>query len=137
MIEPTKIVDMMMQKDSFSQWLGIEILEVKNGYAKIRMTVSQEMVNGFGIAHGGISFSLADSALAFASNSRGNHAVSTEVSISHISAIKVGDVLTAESKEIKNGRQIAIYAVSVTNQNDKLVAHFKGNVFKMEKEGEG
>ncbi len=134
MMKPQEIVNAMMAKDSFSQWLGIQVLEVKEGYAKIQMTVRPEMVNGFEIAHGGISFSFADSAFAFASNSRGKHAVSTEVSISHLSAIKVGDILTAESSEIKSGKQIAVYAVKISNQDNKLVAHFKGNVFRMEKE---
>jgi len=133
MMTPRAIVDTMLSKDAFSQWLGIQILEVKEGFAKIQMTVRPEMVNGFGIAHGGISFSFADSAFAFASNSRGKHAVSTEVSISHLSAIQVGDRLTAVSSEIKNGRQIAVYSIKISNQDDKLVAHFKGNVFKMEK----
>ncbi len=134
MMEPKAIVEEMMNKDSFSKWLGIKVLEVKEGFAEIQMIVRPEMVNGFGIAHGGISFSLADSAFAFASNSRGRHAVSTEVSISHLSAIKVGDVLTAKSKEIKNGRQIAVYSITISNQEDKLVAHFKGNVFKLDRD---
>lgn len=134
MMKPSAIVDAMMSKDSYSQWLGIEVLEIREGFAKLQMTVRSEMANGFGIAHGGISFSFADSAFAFASNSRGKHAVSTEVSISHLSAIKVGDILTAESKEIKNGKQIAVYAISISNQDNKLVAHFKGNVFKLDKE---
>ncbi len=135
-MEAQKIVEAMMAKDEFSKWLGIEVLSVKSGYAKIQMTVRNEMCNGFGIAHGGISFSLADSAFAFASNSRGRHAVSTEVSISHLAAINTGDILIAESKEINVGNRIAVYSITITNQKDELVAHFKGNVFRKSQEWE-
>ena len=71
MNQSEKIVDKMYQNDAFSQWLGIEVVEVKDGYCKLNMTVRKEMLNGFQIAHGGIAYSLADSALAFASNSHG------------------------------------------------------------------
>ena len=90
-----QIVNRMFENDPFSQWLGIERLVVKPGHCVLRMAIRREMLNGFAIAHGGITFSLADSALAFASNSQGRHAVSIDTSISHITSLREGDILTA------------------------------------------
>lgn len=130
----TSIVDEMFSKDKFSQWLGIERLEDGLGYSKLKMTIREEMCNGFGIAHGGITYSLADSALAFASNSRGRHAVSVETSISHIKPLFTGDVITATATEKSLTKSIAIYEVKVEKDNGDLVALFKGTVYRKEKE---
>ena len=70
---PQAIVNKMFDQDAFSQWLGIEIVDVSDGYCQLKMTVRNDMLNGFKIAHGGIAYSLADSALAFASNSNGKN----------------------------------------------------------------
>lgn len=129
MKSPKDIVENMMQEDAFSKWLGIEVLEVSPGNSKLQMEVRKEMTNGFGIAHGGITYSLADSALAFASNSYGNIAVSIETQISHIASVSVNDILTATSKEVSKSAKLAVYEVNITNQNGKIVAHFKGTVF--------
>jgi acyl-CoA thioesterase len=134
--KPARIVDAMMSKDYFSQWLGIERLEDGEGHSVLRMTVRKEMLNGFGIAHGGITYSLADSALAFASNSRGRHAVSVETSISHTEKVKEGDVLTAEAVEEKLTYKIANYRITVTNQEGSVVGLFKGIVYRSGKEWE-
>ena len=120
----------MMAKDQFSHWLGIEILEGKEGFCKLKMTVRSEMSNGFGIAHGGIAYSLADSALAFASNSRGKHALSIETSISHILPLKPGDVIIATAEEKNINKRTGIYEVRVENENGELAALFKGTVFR-------
>lgn len=120
----------MMKKDSFSQWMGIEILESEPGYVKISMKIREEMVNGFGICHGGITFSFADSAFAFASNSRGSVSVALENNINYTKKVAVGDTLIAETEEIQNGRTIGVYKVRVTNQNDDLVADFRGTVYR-------
>lgn len=126
-----EIVDMMMAKDYFSQWLGIEVIEIQEGACKLQMTVRENMLNGFGIAHGGITYSLADSALAFASNSPGQKAVSIETSISHTESLKEGDVIMAEAYEEKRSNKIGIYTVKVTNTADnKVVALFKGTVYR-------
>ena len=130
----TAIVDAMMSKDYFSQWLGIERLEEKEGFCKLRMTVRKEMCNGFEIAHGGISYSFADSALAFASNSHGRHAVSIETSISHLKPLRTGDIITATAEEKSRSNKIAIYDVRVEKENGELVALFKGTVFRKETE---
>lgn len=129
-----KIVTQMYDHDAFSQWLGIKRLGEDAGRATLQMTIRPEMTNGFGIAHGGITFSLADSALAFASNSHGRQAVSIETSISHTTSVKVGDILIAEAKEESLTHKIGIYTISVTNQEDKVVALFKGTVYRTSKE---
>ena len=131
---PQKVIDKMMANDYFSQWLGIEIIEVKEGSCKLQMTVRKEMLNGFGIAHGGITYSLADSALAFASNSHGLKAVSIETSISHTESLKEYDVLLAEAFEEKCSYKIGIYTIKVTKSSDgKVVALFKGTVYRTSK----
>lgn len=130
----TAIIDAMMHKDYFSQWLGIERLEEKDGFCKLKMTIRTEMCNGFEIAHGGISYSVADSALAFASNSHGRQAVSVETSISHIKPLKAGDVIIATAEEKSRSNKIAIYEVRIEKENGDLVALFKGTVFRKETE---
>jgi acyl-CoA thioesterase len=125
-----EIVDQMMAKDAFSQWLGIEILEVAPGFSRIQMRVRAEMVNGFGIGHGGITFSFADSAFAFASNSRGQHAVSIDTAINHLAPVKVGDDLIATAREQHLGQRLAHYQVEVSSGNGDLVALFKGMVYR-------
>ncbi len=133
MSTPQQVVSHMMEHDLFSQWLGIEILEIKEGYSKIKMTVRKEMINGFGIVHGGIPFSLADSAFAFACNNRNVLSVALDTSINFIKPVHVGDILTAEAKEIHNGRSTGLYHISITNQNDHPVALFKGLCYRTNK----
>jgi acyl-CoA thioesterase len=127
-----KIVDKMMEKDLFSQWMGIQRLEEKEGYSQLKMTIRPEMCNGFEIAHGGISFAFADSALAFASNSHGRQAVSIETSISHVKSIRSGDTIIATALEKSLANSIAIYEVTINKENGDLVALFKGTVFRKE-----
>ncbi|HEY5463081.1 MAG TPA: hydroxyphenylacetyl-CoA thioesterase PaaI [Hanamia sp.] len=128
-----EVVTHLMEKDPFSKWLGIEVLNIKEGYSKIKMTIRNEMLNGFGIVHGGITFSLADSAFAFACNNRNNLSLALDTSINFIKPAHVGDVLTAEAKEIHNGKSTGLYQISITNQNDHLIALFKGTCFRTEK----
>ncbi len=124
------VVEHMMQHDAFSQWLGIEVLEVKEGYSKIKMLVRKEMINGFGIVHGGIAFSLADSAFAFACNNRNNVSVALDVTITFIKAVNIGDELIAEAKEMHNGRSTGVYLITINNQHKEQVAFFKGTCFR-------
>jgi len=124
------IVEEMMQHDAFSKWLGIEILSVEAGKCALRMTIRPEMLNGFGIAHGGITYALADSALAFASNSMGRKAVSVETSISHTKALHAGNTLTATAEEEHLGDKIGIYRVMVRLDSGETVAVFKGVVYR-------
>lgn len=125
-----RVVALMYDNDPFSKWLGIERVVVETGRCVLSLTVRQEMLNGFAIAHGGITYSLADSCLAFAANSHGIQCVSVETSISHTRAVKEGDVLTATSEEMSLSRSIAIYHITVTNQHDETVALFKGTVYR-------
>ncbi|MGH2554009.1 MAG: hydroxyphenylacetyl-CoA thioesterase PaaI [Chitinophagaceae bacterium] len=128
-----KVVSHMMDNDMFSQWLGIEVLEVSEGYSKVRMTIRKEMVNGFGIVHGGIPFSLADSAFAFACNNRNVLSVALDTSINFIKPVHVDDVLTAEAKELHNGKSTGLYQINISNQKDHLVAQFKGLCYRTDK----
>ena len=128
-----KVVNHLLEKDLFSKWLGIEVIEIKEGYSKIKITIRNEMVNGFGIVHGGVTFSLADSAFAFACNNRNNLSVALDTSINFMKPAHVGDVLTAEAKEIHNGKSTGLYQIFVTNQNDHLIALFKGTCFRTNK----
>ncbi|MBL0183723.1 MAG: hydroxyphenylacetyl-CoA thioesterase PaaI [Chitinophagaceae bacterium] len=128
-----EVVAHMMKKDLFSQWLGIEVLDVKEGYSKIEMTVRSEMINGFGIVHGGIAFSLADSAFAFACNNRNVLSVALDTAINFLKPVHVGDILTAEAKEMHNGKSTGLYHISISNQKDHVVAIFKGTCFRTDK----
>ena len=128
-----KIVSKMINRDAFSQWLGIEVIKVSEGFCKLEMTVRDEMTNGFNIAHGGISYSLADSALAFAANSDGVQSLSIETTISHTKKVMSGDRLTAKTKEISKNEKNAVYNINITNQDDITVAHFKGTVYRTKK----
>lgn len=129
-----RVVDQMYNNDWFSQWLGIELLEVKTGACTLRMKIRKEMLNGFAIAHGGITYSLADSALAFASNSHGRKSVSVETSISHTVSLAEGDVITAIAQEVSLSNKIGIYSITITNQDNKTVALFKGTVYRTSKD---
>jgi acyl-CoA thioesterase len=129
-----KVVDRMYNNDPFSQWLGIERIEDGAGISKLRMTIRKELLNGFDIAHGGITYALADSALAFASNGHGRMSVSVETSISHTESLKEGDVITAVTEEMSLSNKIAVYHITIRNQHDKVVALFKGTVYRTSKE---
>ena len=131
-----KVVNLMYNNDPFSQWLGAERLKVEPGYCILRMKIRREMLNGFAIAHGGITFSLADSAFAFASNSRGRHAVSIDTSISHMASLKEGDVITAIAIEEQLGHRIGHYRVEVRNEAEEMVALFRGVDYRKSQEWE-
>ncbi len=128
-----KVVAHMIQHDLFSQWLGIEVLEIKEGYSKIKMIIRPEMINGLGIIHGGVTFSMADSCFAFACNNRNVLSVALDTSINFTKPVHVGDILIAEAKELHNGKSTGLYHISITNQNDHVVALFKGTCFRTNK----
>lgn len=124
-----RVVSSMMASDAFSQALGMEVVEVRPRAAVVRMTVRDDMRNGFGVCHGGVPFALADSALAFASNTHGNITVSIENSITYPKAIAVGDVLVATAEEESSTKRLAFYRVSV-ERGTEIVALFRGTVYK-------
>jgi acyl-CoA thioesterase len=125
-----RVVAMLMERDAFSQWLGVSVVRVSPGTATLAMTVRPEMVNGFGTGHGGIVFAFADSALAFASNGHGRMAVAIDNQISYPAAVRVGDVLTAEATEESRSERLAYYRVGVTRADGATVALFRGTVYR-------
>ncbi|KAB1066259.1 hydroxyphenylacetyl-CoA thioesterase PaaI [Salibacter halophilus] len=128
-LQPIDIFHLMYDNDPFSKWMDMKLSHIEKGSCTLEMTVKEPMLNGFSIAHGGISYSLADSALAFAANSRGPQCVSIETSISHLAPTAKGDQLKAVAKEKHRGKKTAIYEVTITNQHNKTVALFKGTVY--------
>ena len=125
----------MLNQDAFSQWLGIEILECELGRCKVGMTIRKDMLNSMNFAHGGVSYSLADTAFGFAANTHGKYAVSIETSINHIEALEEGDVLVAESVIEKVNNKLGFNIVEV-KRGDELVALFKGVVYRTQKDWE-
>ncbi|MEJ6799136.1 MAG: hotdog fold thioesterase [Crocinitomicaceae bacterium] len=125
---PIEIYTKMMEKDEFSRLLGMELADIKEGSCILKLTVAKALLNGFQIAHGGIAYSLSDSALAFASNAYGQKCVSIETSISHLKSVQIGETITAFCTEINRGNSIALYAVHCKNQNHDLISVFKGTV---------
>ena len=125
----------MLSLDPFSTWLGIEILECEIGRCKVAMTVRKEMLNSMNKAHGGISYSLADTAFGFAANTHGKYAVSIESSINHIEALNEGDYLVAESVIEKVNSKLGFNIIEV-KRGKELVALFKGVVYRTNKDWE-
>ena len=129
-----RVVGAMLAKDAFSRWLGITLLEVRPRYAAVRLTVRDDMVNGFGVSHGGIAFSLADSALAFAANTHGRVTVAIENAITYPAPVRVGDVITAIAEEESASNRLAYFRVIVRRQDDTVVALFRGTVYRTNEE---
>jgi acyl-CoA thioesterase len=127
---PEEVFDVMYRRDAFSQWLGITLIEIKEKYCQIKMTVREEMTNGFQIAHGGIAYSLADSCLAFAANTEGIQAITIESAIHHLKAIQAGDELIATASNIHSSTRLSHYEIKILNQRGTLVAWMKGIVYK-------
>ena len=123
----------MLSQDAYSTWLGIEILESKVGYVKVGMTVRKEMLNSMNFAHGGITYSLADTAFGFTANTYGKYAVSIETSINHIEALVEGDYITAEATVDKQKMKIGFNIIEV-KRGEELVALFKGVVYRTTKD---
>jgi acyl-CoA thioesterase len=128
-----RVVHGMMERDAFSRWLGIEVMEIAPRRSVVQMQVRQEMVNGFGVAHGGIAYSLADSALAFAANTHGKVTVAIDNGIAYPKAVQVADVLTATAEEDSASNRLGFYRVVVRNQREETVATFRGTVYKTDK----
>jgi acyl-CoA thioesterase len=124
------IVRMMLARDEFSRWLGISVVEIAPRRAVCRMTVRPEMVNGFGVCHGGVTYSFADSALAFACNTHGRVTMAIENSIGYPVGVSVGDELTATAVEESATNRLGFYSVKVSNQGGAVVATFRGTVYR-------
>lgn len=130
---PLETAQYMLNQDEFSKWMGIKLVEVREKYCLIEMPVKAEMINGLKTVHGGITFSLADSALAFSSNNTNEASVALNCVINFTKAVRMGDILTAESILISDTRKTGIYDISIKNQEQVLVASFRGTVYKIEK----
>ena len=124
------IVNAMIARDEFSRWLGISVVEIAPRRSTCRLTVRDEMVNGFGACHGGVTYSLADSALAFACNTHGRVTMAIENNIGYPAGVAVGDVLTAVAVEESATNRLGFYSVKVTNQGGAVVAMFRGTVYR-------
>ncbi|MGH7710899.1 MAG: hydroxyphenylacetyl-CoA thioesterase PaaI [Vicinamibacterales bacterium] len=129
-----RVQQAMLERDAFSQWLGVDVLHVAPGTCTVQMTVRREMLNGFGVAHGGIVFSVADSAFAFACNTHGRVTVSVENSIAYPVAIREGDVLTAVAREEAASDRLGYYRVDVTRGANEIVGLFRGTAYRTMKE---
>jgi acyl-CoA thioesterase len=127
------VIDQMLALDAFTRWLGAEVVEVDVGRCTLRMTVRVEMVNGFGVAHGGIAYSFADSAMAFACNGSGRVTVALDTSMSYPAAVMVGDQLVAIAEEESATSRLAFYRVVVRKQDDTIVALFRGTVYRTQR----
>ena len=129
-----RVVDQMLAGDEFSRWLGLTVSDLRPGHCVTQMTIRQEMVNGFGVCHGGVTYSLADSALAFASNSHGRISPLIESNMSYPERVEIGDVLTATADEVSCTNKLGTYNVQVRNQHGALVGQFRGTVYRTPKE---
>lgn len=132
-MKPQEIVTLMIDRDPFSQWLGIEVKEVRPNYCLLEMNIRPEMLNGLGTVHGGVTFAFADSALAFSGNNSGQAAVALNCVINFTKAVHNGDTLTAESTLLTDTRKTAVYDIIIRNQNSDLCASFRGTVYKIGK----
>lgn len=130
---PLETAQYMLNQDEFSKWMGIKLVEVREKYCLLEMPVKAEMINGLKTVHGGITFSLADSALAFSSNNTNEASVALNCVINFTKAVRMGDILTAESILISDTRKTGIYDISIKNQDQVLVASFRGTGYKIEK----
>jgi acyl-CoA thioesterase len=129
-ISPQEVLKIMLKKDRFTEWLGLQIDEYREGYCKLHFRVNDDMLNGFSIIHGGVLFAASDSAFAFACNSHGNITVALDASISFARPASSGELLTVEATEVFLGNKIGIYDIRTTKENGDLVALFKGTAYR-------
>jgi acyl-CoA thioesterase len=125
-----EVLNAMLAKDYFSQWLGLTVDEHTHGYCRLHFTITRDMLNGFGIVHGGVVFSAADSAFAFACNADNVLTVALDVHISFIKAANEGDVLTVTAKQLSAGNRVAFYDIMIYNSQNEIVANFKGTAYR-------
>jgi acyl-CoA thioesterase len=133
MIQPAAILQKMTENDAFSHWMGLIVDEIGVGNCRLHYIVKPEMLNGFGIIHGGAVFAAADSAFAFACNSHGRLSVALDVSITFTRAAKVGETLSVEAKEVHLGNKTSVYDIVTRNEQGETVAIFKGTAYRTSK----
>ena len=130
MKNPQEVVQRMLEQDHFSQWMELKVNSIAEGTSTVSMFVKQEMLNGFGVIHGGVLFSLADSAFAFACNSRDNLTLALDAQINFIKKAVRGDLLTAYVEEVHSGKTTGVYEVKIRNQASDLIAVFRGTAYR-------
>ena len=128
---PLETAEYILNQDEFSKWMGISLIEIRENYCIIEMPIRKEMINGLKTVHGGVTFSFAESALAFSSINTGEAAVALNCMINFTKAVKLGDTLIAESILMANTRKTAVYDITITNQHKIVVASFRGTVYKL------
>ncbi|MDM8535927.1 hotdog fold thioesterase [Desulfobacterales bacterium HSG17] len=121
--------ELFMQRDKFARYLGIELLELSEGYAKAKLEIKENHLNGHNIVHGGAVFSLADLVFAAASNSHANVALAINASISYVKAAP-GGTLFAQARETSLNPKLGTYAVDIINENNEKIAMFQGMVYR-------
>jgi len=121
----------MYERDRAAQALGIALEEIRPGYARMRMTVRNDMVNGHDVCHGGLTFALADTAFAYACNSHNHVTVAQAATIEFLAPGKLGDTLTAIGEERHMRGRNGVYDIAVTNQRGEAIALFRGKSFRL------
>ena len=125
-IRAEKSAEAMWAGDKASAWVGMRIAHVDEGRASLTLQIRDDHCNGHGIGHGGVTFMLADSAFAFACNSRNVATVAQHNTISFLAPVRLGDTLTADAREVTHSGRSGITDVTVTNQDGVIVAEFRG-----------
>ena len=125
-----RVVQRMLAADKMSQWLGLEIEALRPGHCRLQFVVRDEMLNGFGIVHGGVVFSAADSAFAFACNTHGRLSLALDAHINFVASSGIGETLVVEANEVHLGRKTGVYRVEVTKADGDLVATFTGTAYR-------
>ena len=128
---PLETAEYILNQDEFSKWMGISLIEIRENYCLIEMPIRKEMIKLLKTVHGGVTFSFAESALAFSSINTGEAAVALNCMINFTKAVKLGDTLIAESILMANTRKTAVYDITITNQHKIVVASFRGTVYKL------
>jgi acyl-CoA thioesterase len=128
----TRVAQAMYERDRASQALGMRLVGVRPGWARLTMRVRDDMVNGHGLCHGGMVFALADSAFAFACNSYNDATVAAAASIDYLAAARAGDELTAEAAELWRSRRSGLYEITVSNQRGERIALFRGRSHRID-----
>jgi acyl-CoA thioesterase len=129
-LSPSEVLKVMLKRDRFTAWLGLVVDEIGPGYCKLHYRVTDTMLNGFDMIHGGVLFSASDSAFAFACNSHGIITVALDVNISFTRPARADELLTVEAQEAHMGNRIGIYDIRTTNEAGELVALFKGTAYR-------
>jgi acyl-CoA thioesterase len=120
----------MSEHDQFARHLGIELLELRPGYSRVRLSLEPYMVNGLGLAHGAVIFAVADFAFAAACNSYGTVAVALSMDVHFLSSSRPGAVLFSEAQEVRCGRRTALYRLTVKDEQENLIADLHGMAYR-------